>query len=353
MRRMTPPGPQRQKRAGIIALILSLLVVLGGITAAITNDPGPDPGPTPAPTATGTPAVTPAATPEQPGPPGAPDVVAPAGDLQGAPGDLRDVTPETVPGPVLEAAEDTADTKLEDLPPPVKLGGAQGYSCRPMIQPRGYGAYRSRILMFALHYTVSANVTGWSDVLSIVSYLNRVGLGATFVIDFEGNCAQALPLDRSPYTQGFFNPYVESVEIIATGRETRAQWLASPLIRDGILAALVRDRLTARALPLRFVNPNGCAPLTGYTDHNALECGNDHHDVTPAFPYDVFDRQVKTKPRAPIVAKDRRRCKKVHAYRDRPASRRRAGAPARQAARLKTNRARGLKCLRGDVRRLG
>lgn len=240
----------------------------------------------------------------------------PAGELQSDPGDvaaLRDSTPDGVPAEKLEAAEQTADQYAEDhgveeADAPIAQGGAQGYTCRKSYQAQGYGAFRSYFSMFVLHYTVSPNSAGWGDVYSIKNYLNSVGLSATFVIDFEGHCLQTVPLDRNPYTQGGFNSYGVSVEIIATGKETRGDWLASPLFRQGILAALVRDVLKSHNLPVRFVDPVGCTPKAGYTDHNHLECGNNHVDVSPNFPFDVFAGQVKAAPK-PVCGKRCHRAK--------------------------------------------
>ena len=68
----------------------------------------------------------------------------------------------------------------------------------------------------------------------------------------------------------------------------------------GIIASIIRDRARARGLPLKLVDPNGCTPTAGITDHRRLECGNSHHDVdaaggtssTPNLPLDVIMRQV-------------------------------------------------------------
>lgn len=224
----------------------------------------------------------------------------PAGELQSSPAEvakLRDSTPAGVPETTLEKAEQRADTiaedtGVEDADAPIAQGGAQGYTCRKSYQSRGYGAFRSYFLNFFLHYTVSANSPGWGDVYAIKNYLNSVGLSATFIIDFEGHCLQTVPLDRNPYTQGSFNQYGVSVEIVATGKETTAQWLSAPLIKGGILSSLVRDTLKSHNLPVRFVDPVGCTPIAGYTDHNHLECGNDHVDVSPYFPWAEFNKQA-------------------------------------------------------------
>jgi len=221
---------------------------------------------------------------------------APLGDLElpaGEPDALKDSTPEDVPDRKLDAGADRTDEIAEDLDPR-PVGGAQNYSCR---QDFSGGVYSSRNgaspTEFVLHYTVSPNRPGPSDVLGILNYFesSRVA-SSTYIIDFEGNCVQMVPFSEKPWTQGAANPYAVSVEIIATGRETTAEWLASPLIRKGILASLTRDNLRRMGAPLRYVDPVGCVFPPGYTDHDSIECGNNHTDVSPAFPFATFQRQL-------------------------------------------------------------
>lgn len=225
----------------------------------------------------------------------------PAGELQADPDVLRDETPPNVPVEKLEEGEREAEKIVSELDvspanSPNPVAGAQGYSCRKSFQTAGVGAYRSYWLQFVWHFTVSANRPGWDDVYAIKNYLQSVGLSATFIIDAEGHCLQTAPLDRNPQTQGPFNTSSVSVEIIATGKETRAEWLAMPLIKDGILAALTRDHLLGAGLPLKFVDPVGCTPKAGVTDHDALECGNNHWDVGEQFPFEVVLRDMRAGP---------------------------------------------------------
>jgi hypothetical protein len=75
-------------------------------------------------------------------------------------------------------------------------------------------------------------------------------------------------------------------------RHDRLQRLARPVARDadlprGVLADLMRDAMR-HGIPLRRVDPVGCNFIPGWTDHNALECGNNHTDVLPNFPWDVL-----------------------------------------------------------------
>lgn len=233
---------------------------------------------------------------------------------------LRDETPKGVSIDELRQAQAKTETLSSDLPAldaPLPVGGAQNYECKQDFAGQVYSARApgSKVVQFVLHYTVSPNTTGWGDVLAIRDYFRRSRVGsAHLIVDFEGHCLQQVPWSQKAWTEGSFNSMSESVEIIATGKETTAQWEASPLIRKKILASIVRDRLRARGLPLKFVDPNGCIPQRGYTDHNHLECGNSHTDVAPSFPFKVFQRQLVDGPGV-VTATDRRTCAKVNSWR--------------------------------------
>lgn len=292
----------------IAALITAILTVLGS-SSVIQGNPG-------AVEDTQTTAVVKTKTVVDEDAPASPEQVAeapPAGELQSSPEEieaLRDSTPDGVPEKILDEAEQATDQYVEDFgveeaDTKISSGGAQGYSCRKSYASGGFGSFRSHFVLFGLHYTVSGG-RGWDVLYNMKRYLESVGLSATFIVDLDGRCLQTVPLDRNPYTQGGFNQYTVSVEIIATGKEPTSEWMAAPLIKRGVLAALVRDTLKSHGLPIRFVDPVGCTPLAGYTDHNHLECGNNHVDVSPYFPWTFFNRQVQAKPK-PLCD---RRCKR-------------------------------------------
>lgn len=349
------------KHTRYLAAIVAALLALALSACGGSHNPDPPPSPT---------ATVPSHIPAPGGPTGAAGPTGPAGELDSTAAEieeLRDPVPDDIPKPVLEKAEDRNDDLKDQLPDkPIPQGGAQGYSMRTDYQTRGFGSYRSKVTNVCLHYTVSHNIpNSWADVYAIGGrngYLQRVGLGATVVGDFDGHLLKTIPYDRSPYTQGWFNPYCESIEIIAYGTETTQQWMNSKLIKDGILAAWVRDRLKTRGLPLRFVDPVGCSTKLGYTDHNHLECGNDHHDVSPNFPFAFFARQVALTPRVRITKADRARCQRIAAYRQRERQRKHPGGknpPRTKKGKAtfdkdrRTNHNRRLKCVRrGKVARL-
>lgn len=237
-----------------------------------------------------TPSVGPNTQPLRPIPDKTPD-----GEIEFRPGDkvsdLKDPTPEGVPKAALEKGDQKAEQKSE-LQHPQPVGGAQTLSC-PAKFVRRVGSRRglSR-LGFVVHYTVSRNTPGRGDINAVRNFFRTIEADSTYGIDFEGNCEQWKSSALAPYTQKSFNATSESVEIIATGSETRRQWMESPLIKKGLLAELIRDRLRSMGSPLQFVDPVGCTPKRGWTDHNHLECGNDHTDVGKNFPFAYVQRQV-------------------------------------------------------------
>lgn len=325
---MQIPDSALIKRA--VAAIVAVLAVIGGTVLVIDTD---GPGPLPARTVT-IPKTVPAPL----------AATAPQGDLQGPTSVLRDSTPSGVPKESLNAGKQVAEQVAaeEDLPPadqPIETGGAQLNPCKTSYASNrsSYGARKVRSYGTVLHYTVSANVRGWSDVYGIRSYLNRVRLSANDIMDFEGNCLHTVPYTNNAYTQGPFNQYYDSLEIVATGQETRAQWLAAPIFKRHILANYLTDRLKARGVPLRFVDPVACGPLTGYSDHFHLECGNNHYDVAPScargnvlanptisavpfgrdcsgFPFDVLARQLNDG-QGSMTAVDKVTCRKLQWWR--------------------------------------
>lgn len=206
--------------------------------------------------------------------------------------DARDEQPaEAPPG----ARERVLETPTAGLRKPKPVGGAQTYSC-PRRYVRNYSnrSAGARVEIFVLHYTVSRP----GSLAAIRRLFDTPSFAASSTLGLEpsGRCEQWVPFEKKAWTQGAFNSVAESVEIMALGNEPRSWWLSQPIISKGILASIVADRLRARGLPPRRVDPAGCGvQQAGWTDHAALECGNTHHDVSPNFPYDVFSQQVRAR----------------------------------------------------------
>ena len=203
--------------------------------------------------------------------------------------DLKDESPEGDE----DAATKVLETPTEGIGPPVPTGGAQNYNCpRQIVRNSSARAAGSRVEIFVLHFTVSR--PGSLDAIQRLFNTPSFGASSHLGLEMSGRCEQWVDWNRKAWTQGAFNSVAESVEIIAMGNEPRSVWLRSPMFKQGILAAIVADRLRARGLQPKRVNPSGCGvQVAGWTDHNALECGNNHTDVSPNFPYDVFQQQLE------------------------------------------------------------
>lgn len=201
--------------------------------------------------------------------------------------DARDETPPGITRDEADEALVTPPGISQPLPP----AGAQSYRCpRHFVKNYSDRAEGTKVSMFVLHFTVSRP----GSLNSIWNLFNTPSFGAssTLLLELDKECEQIVPFAKKAWTQGAFNSVSESVEIV-TNDLSRSQWLASPIIKEGTLAAIVADRLRARGLPARLVDPVGCTPKSGYTDHNRLECGNSHWDVGSNFPWDVFGKQVR------------------------------------------------------------
>jgi hypothetical protein len=277
-------------------------------------------------------------------------VTSPASPTTGpAPEVHEDLVDEQPAGAPADAAEKVLEANPEPPLEPQKPAGAQVHSCpQNLVRNRSARAPGSTVSMFVLHYTVSrpgslAAIRGLFDSPSF-------GASSHLLLEPSGRCELIVPFSQKAWTQGAFNSVAESVEIMAMGSESRAWWLSQPIFTRGILASIVRDRLRARGLPLRRVDPVGCTPKAGWTDHNALECGNDHHDVMPAFPYDVLGKQIREGVVA-LTSADRRKCRAWKAYWKKPAAARKANRRF-QEQRKRALRKRGLRCHQGKPVRL-
>lgn len=210
--------------------------------------------------------------------------------------DTRDETPPGVSRQELDEGERKTDrmarTQLGPRAPPA---GAQSYSC-PARHVVNQSALSGRRMGVVLHFTVSQ--PGSLD--AIRGLFNRPSFGASSNYGFELfnlRCQQWVPDRRKAWAQGPANSAYISIEIITNDR-SRASWLATPALKRGVLAALVRDLARKVGAPLRLVDPVGCAWPAGITDHDRLECGNTHWDVGRNFPWDVLMRQVRQGVRA-------------------------------------------------------
>ena len=193
----------------------------------------------------------------------------------------RDESPTGVTGPDLLpalqqqdrlAARDQLPTLAPDAAPQIpgcRSYFVRNYSSRHGIAPR----------LFVLHYTVSPNRPGWSDVNAIVNLFDRSSFAAssTFVLDAEGHCAYIVRLTDKPWTQATFNPVSVSVEVINTGSEPR---YLGPAGRAKL--AYIINYVHARfPIPLRRGDTSGgTVTRPGIVDHASLgSYGGNHSDI--------------------------------------------------------------------------
>lgn len=205
--------------------------------------------------------------------------------------DLRDPTP---PGITAQEADDALVTP-NGLVAPQPPAGAQSYRCdRDLVRNYSDRSPGTRVSQFVLHFTVSD--PGSIDAIRALFNNPASQVSSHLGLELDGECQQWVPFSKKAWTEGAFNSVSESVEIV-TRDLTRKQWLAAPILKNGILAQIVRDRARARGIPLRLVDPEGCTPKAGITDHDRLECGNNHVDVGKNFPWDVFLKQLQASER--------------------------------------------------------
>lgn len=205
--------------------------------------------------------------------------------------DSRDETPPGVsPEQIQEGEIKTQELAEKTMVPPEEPAGAQNYRCSSH-QVVNFSNLTHRVVGVALHFTVSPP----GSHLAVWRLFNTRSFGASSTFLWEpltNLCWQMVPLDKKAWAQLTANSYYWSIEIV-TNNLTRAQWLSTPMIRQGKLAALVADLLHKAGAKPNLVDPVGCIFPSGVTDHSRLECGNTHWDVGPNFPWDVFMRQVR------------------------------------------------------------
>lgn len=210
------------------------------------------------------------------------------------PAEHQDAKDETPPGVSEDDVEQIETSDPAGIGPPRPLGGAQLLSCTThLVQNFSTRATGSKVSMPVVHYTVSS--PGTLDAIRNLFNTPSFGASSHDLLEPSGRCVHIVPYDKKAWTQGAFNSVADSVEIICcTSDPSRSWWRAQPIIAKSLLASWIVDRLRARGLPPKLVNPEGCTPLAGYTDHRRLECGNTHTDVGANFPWDIVGEQVRT-----------------------------------------------------------
>jgi len=177
----------------------------------------------------------------------------------------------------------------------------RNFSTRGGVRPR----------LFVLHYTVSPNRPGWSDVDAITSLFNTPSFAASsnYIVDNEGNCAYIVRESDKAWTQATFNPVSISVEVINTGSEPTYAGTAG-LAK---IAQVVSDATRRWEIPLQRGATSGClVTRPGIVDHASLgACGGGHGDIAPFSTQAVIDaaiayRKRSEAPPTPLTAVEQR-----------------------------------------------
>lgn len=229
----------------------------------------------------------------------------------------------------------------------------RNYSTRRGVRPR----------WAVMHYTVSPNRPGWSDVDAVVAWFDNPASQASsnFVIDGEGHCAYIVRTSDKAWTQAAANPLGWSIEFVALGTEPA---LTRPQLARA--AQVIHDQNRVWQIPNQLGSVAGCSVARGgIIDHAMLGlCGGGHHDLQPLYgsPIGGNTRAQNTRRLAtiiaavraldpkPVSAVDRRTCARLNAWRQR-------GRPAGHQVAVNVRRRqalarRGVTCTpKGPVRR--
>jgi hypothetical protein len=275
------------------------------------------------------------------------DPVGPATSADADHTSLRDETPEDTPASALETnAEALQENRAttDALPTAGASGGVPG--CKTAFVSNQSSRRGVRPTVQVLHYTVSPNRPGWSDVDAIIAFFNRSSSQASshFIIDAEGNCAYIVPIEAKAWTQAGGNPWAVAYEIIATGKEPSYLGPAG----YAKLASVMRWVSARTGIPMRRGAISGCSPSrAGAVEHrDGGTCWGGHHDIGPFELGRVLARVLPP----PITATDRVTCRKLNSWRN--AGRPLGGEWERNSVRRKRAlTARGVTCTaKGPVR---
>jgi N-acetylmuramoyl-L-alanine amidase len=212
-------GNASQARNALIVAIIALLLGGTGLTIALVDDDGDG-------RADGVKIVKTKVN-EQAGGLPASDVEVPAPVVAAAAplveNQLRDESPAEAPPGEVQAVRDQVEQVKRERDPLPTAGASAGFrGCTTKFVSNQSSRRGVRPIYQVLHYTVSPNRPGWSDVNAIIALFDRASSQASshFIIDREGNCAYIVPITSKSWTQAAGNPLAVSYEIINSGRES-------------------------------------------------------------------------------------------------------------------------------------
>lgn len=201
---------------------------------------------------------------------------------------------ETANTPGVDRPDAVNEAARANAPPALPTAGATaGFAgCRTSFVRNQSSRRGVRPNVQVLHYTVSPNRVGLSDVNAIVALFNTTARQASsnFVIDTEGHCVYMVPIEAKAWTQAAGNPYSISYEIVAMGSEP--VYLGAAGMAK--LKSVVHEVARRTGIPLRRGQIGGnCTPSrSGIVQHKDFgTCGGGHVDISP-FPIDRVVAQL-------------------------------------------------------------
>ncbi len=198
-------------------------------------------------------------------------------------GGLREERPESVPEAQLEdgRAQQRELARRDRLPERSPLAAPEQPGCTSRFVRNFSSRNGVAPRLWVLHYTVSANRSGWDDVDAIVSWFDqsRSQASSNYVIDHEGHCAYIVAESDKAWTQAAFNPVAISAEVVNSGHDASYAGVAG--LRA--LAQVLSDSAARWGIPLQRGAVSGCEVVRpGIVDHAQLgACGGGHGDISP------------------------------------------------------------------------
>lgn len=258
---------------------------------------------------------------------------------------LRDETPPEATAQEIDKAKDLQVEVKGRLPALPVAGASAGFAgCRTTFVNNQSSRRGVRPIFQVLHYTVSPNRPGWSDVDAIIALFDRPSSQASshFIIDREGHCAYIVPIEAKSWTQAAGNPLAVSYEIINSGRESG--FLDSAGYAK--LKSVMREVSRRTGIPMRAGDvSSGKSGIVQHKDGGNAWGG--HVDITPFLKSEVIKKVVAG---SGVTSVDRTTCRKLNWWR-------RAGRPHGLAERRAIRRRdalgrRGVTCTtKGPVKR--
>jgi hypothetical protein len=153
----------------------------------------------------------------------------------------------------------------------------------PNFSARG----KAPVRLVVIHTAEGARTTA-----SLGAFFAKKATGASSHtgIDDKG-IEQYVPYDKTAWTIRSANGISDNVELCGFAKWTRAQWLDehTPMLR--LCAQWIRERCTARGIPIKKLTPAevaaGKAGVIGHVDWTVGMKDGSHTDPGPGFPWDV------------------------------------------------------------------